>query len=254
VKSSSKNAVEITDLWKKFYIYHDKVNSLKDRVIFWHRQRRDEFWALRNINLVVPKGKTVGLIGRNGSGKSTLLKIISRILYPTKGTVSVKGRISTLLELGAGFHPDFTGRENIYLNASILGFTRKEIQQRLEDIISIAELGSFIDNPVRNYSSGMYTRLGFSVAVHVDPDILLIDEVLSIGDLAFQEKCLARIRTLQKQNKTIIFVTHAPGQIEDLCDLAVWLDKGEMRAAGSAGEVAREYISFMDNLSRHGQC
>jgi len=240
------NAVEVRDVWKKFYIYQDRAQSLKDRVIFWDRQRVEEFWALSNINLLVPRGKTVGLLGRNGSGKSTLLKIISRILYPTRGEVRVLGRLSTLLELGAGFHPDFTGRENIYLNASILGFTRKEIKERLNDIISFSELGSFIDNPVRNYSSGMCMRLGFSVAVHVDPDILLIDEVLAVGDLAFQEKCLTRIRNLQKEGKTIIFVTHSPKQAEDLCDQAIWLEKGKICRSGPAREVAVAYSSSLD--------
>jgi len=239
------NVVEIKDLWKKFQVYQDKTISLKERIIFWGRQRTEGFWALRNINLAVPKGKTIGLIGRNGSGKSTLLKIISRILYPTQGEVKVRGKLSTLLELGAGFHPDFTGRENIFLNASILGFTRKEIKEKLNDIVEFAELGDFIDNPVRNYSSGMYMRLGFAVAVHVDPDILLIDEVLSVGDLAFQEKCLTRIQDMQKQGKTIILVTHAPKQVEDLCDIAVWLDHGEAKLQGPAQEVAQAYKEFI---------
>lgn len=237
--------IETTNLWKKFRIYHDRAYSLKERLIFWNRNRSEDFWALKGINLQIPLGATVGLIGRNGSGKSTLLKIISRILYPTKGEIKVNGRVSTLLELGAGFHPDFTGRENIYLNASILGLTRKEIKERLNDIIAFAELGDFIDNPVRNYSSGMYMRLGFAVAVHVEPDILLIDEVLAVGDLAFQEKCLVRIRELQKQGKTIIFVTHAPKQIDELCDLAFWLDHGEIRSSGPAGEVSRSYAEFI---------
>lgn len=234
-------AVEVKDVWKKFRLYHDKAYSLKERVIFWGRQKAEDFWALKGINLAVPKGSTVGLIGRNGSGKSTLLKIISRILYPTRGEVRVNGRVSTLLELGAGFHPDFTGRENIFLNASILGLTRKQTKERLEDIISFAELDDFIDNPVRNYSSGMYMRLGFAVAVHVDPDILLIDEVLAVGDLAFQEKCLVKIRELQKRGTTIIFVSHSPKQVEELCDLAVWLDKGEVRMVGPAKEIAEVY-------------
>lgn len=243
------NAVEITGLWKKFRVYHDRAYSLKERLIFWHRSRADEFWALKNVDLTVPRGATVGLIGRNGSGKSTLLKIISRILYPTQGEVKVKGRISTLLELGAGFHPDFTGKENIFLNASILGLTRKEIKERLNDIIAFAELGDFIDNPVRTYSSGMYMRLGFAVAVHVNPDILLIDEVLAVGDLAFQEKCLNRIREVQKKGVTIVFVTHNPKQVEELCDSAVWLDKGEVRLHGPAGKTARAYDDFISGAA-----
>lgn len=242
-------AVEVVDLWKKFRIYHERVLSLKERVIFWGRQKTEDFWALKGVNLTVPKGTTVGLIGRNGSGKSTLLKIISRILYPTKGEVRVNGRVSTLLELGAGFHPDFTGRENIFLNASILGLTRKEIKERLDEIIAFAELGGFIDNPVRNYSSGMYMRLGFAVAVHVNPDILLVDEVLAVGDLAFQEKCLAKIRELQNRGATIILVTHAPKQVEELCHHAVWLDRGEIRMQGPAREVARAYAEFVGGMA-----
>jgi ABC-2 type transport system ATP-binding protein len=187
----------------------------------------------------------VGLIGRNGSGKSTLLKIISRILYPTHGQVMVNGRVSTLLELGAGFHPDYTGRENIFLNASILGFSRKDIKEQLDDIIAFAELGDFIDNPVRNYSTGMYMRLGFSVAVHVKPDILLVDEVLAVGDLAFQDKCMQRIREMQQRGVTIIFVSHAPKQVEKLCDHAVWLDSGEVRMQGPAPGVTKSYAAFM---------
>ena len=238
-------AVEITDLSKKFRIYHDKANYLKERAIFWNRNRADDFWALRDINLSIPKGTTVGLIGRNGSGKSTLLKIISRILYPTDGQVRVNGRVSTLLELGAGFHADYTGRENIFLNASILGFSRKDIKEQLDDIIAFAELGDFFDNPVRNYSTGMYMRLGFAVAVHVKPDILLVDEVLAVGDLAFQDKCLDRIKEMQQRGVTIIFVSHSPKQVEKLCDHAVWLDSGEVRMQGPAAGVTDSYAAFM---------
>ncbi|MGQ9532531.1 MAG: ABC transporter ATP-binding protein [Desulfotomaculales bacterium] len=242
------DAIEVVDVWKKFRIYHDRVYSLKERFIFPHRQKTEDFWALKGVSLRVPRGATVGLIGRNGSGKSTLLKIISRILYPTRGRVRVHGRVSTLLELGAGFHPDFTGRENIYLNASILGLTRREINGRLEKIIEFAELGEFIDNPVRNYSSGMYMRLGFAVAVHVDPDILLIDEVLAVGDLPFQEKCLKKIREFKERGTTIVFVTHAPKQVAELCDYALWLDRGEVRLQGPAAEVARAYAEFVGGV------
>lgn len=237
--------IEVKDVWKKFRLYQDKAQSLKEKVLFWRKTRTEDFWALRGITLSIPKGTTVGLIGRNGSGKSTLLKIISRILYPTRGEVKVHGRLSTLLELGAGFHPDFTGMENIFLNASILGLSRKETKERLNDIIAFAELGDFINNPVRSYSSGMYMRLGFAVAVHVDPEILLIDEVLAVGDLAFQEKCLAKIRELQKRGTTIVFVTHSPQQVKDFCDIAVWLDAGEIRMMGDAQEVAEAYREFL---------
>jgi ABC-2 type transport system ATP-binding protein len=242
-------AVAITNLWKKFRVYHDRACSLKERLIFWHRSRAEEFWALKNVNLTIPRGATVGLIGRNGSGKSTLLKLISRILYPTRGEIKVNGRVSTLLELGAGFHPDFTGRENIFLNASILGLSRREIKERLDDIIAFAELGDFIDNPVRTYSSGMYMRLGFAVAVHVNPEILLVDEVLAVGDTPYQEKCLNRIRELQKRGVTIVFVTHDPKQVEELCDLAVWLDRGEVRFVGPARETIRAYAAFVNTAA-----
>jgi len=234
-------AIEIRNLWKHFRLYSDPALTLKERAIFWRRNRTEDFAALKDINLEVPRGTTVGIIGRNGSGKSTLLKIISRILYPSRGKVEVHGRVSTLLELGAGFHPDFTGRENIFLNASILGFTRKETKERLGEIIQFAELGAFIDNPVRNYSSGMYMRLGFAVAVHVDPDILLIDEVLAVGDLPFQQKCLERIRDFRKESRTIVFVTHSLAMVESLCDVVVWLDQGAIRLQGEPQQVAHAY-------------
>lgn len=242
-------AVEVKDLWKKFRIYHDRSYSLKETLIFWNRQRVEDFWALKEINLAVPRGTTMGLIGRNGSGKSTLLKVVSRILHPTQGGVAVNGRVSTLLELGAGFHPDFTGLENIYLNASILGLSRKETSRRLEQIVEFAELGDFIDNPIRNYSSGMYVRLGFAVAVHVEPDILLVDEVLAVGDLAFQEKCLNRIQAMQERGVTIVLVSHSPKQVEDLCNYAVWLDQGQICREGPAAEVAGAYTAFMKSLA-----
>ena len=230
---------------KRFRLHHNRVHSLKEKVIFWRNRQHDDFWALQDVTFSVPRGVTIGLIGRNGSGKSTLLKVISRILYPESGSLRVNGRVSTLLELGAGFHPDFTGRENIYLNASILGLGRREIDQRLDDIIAFADLGDFIDNPVRNYSSGMYMRLGFSVAVHVDPDILLVDEVLAVGDVAFQEKCMHRIDSMKRRGTTIIMVSHSAKQIKDLCSQAIWLEKGQIRAAGDASGVASQYEQFM---------
>lgn len=239
------DAIEVVELWKSFRYYHDRAPGIKERVIFWGRERVEEFWALKNINLAVPKGATIGLIGRNGSGKSTLLKTISKILYPNKGEVRTNGRISTLLELGSGFHPDFTGMENIYLNASILGFTRKQIRDRINEIIDFSELEVSINEPVRNYSTGMYMRLGFSIAVHVDPEILLIDEVLAVGDLAFQEKCFKKLRELQEGGATIIFVSHSPQQVSGFCDRAVWLEQGEIKKIGKAKEVTDAYVKFM---------
>lgn len=237
--------VEVVNLSKKFRIYQDRAQTLKESLIFWNRQKVEEFWALKDVNLTVSGGTTVGLIGRNGSGKSTLLKMISRILYPTEGTVKINGRVSTLLELGAGFHPDFTGRENIFLNASILGLSRKDTERRLDDIIEFAELEEFIDNPVRNYSSGMYMRLGFSVAVHVDPDILLVDEVMAVGDVAFQKKCQEKINEFRRNGKTIIFVTHDMSLVQRICDHAVWLENGLVVASGEANEVINKYLDLM---------
>ncbi len=237
--------MEVQNLSKKFRLYHDRTQTLKESIIFWNRQKIEDFWALRDINLSVPKGTTVGLIGRNGSGKSTLLKIISKILYPTSGEIQINGRISTLLELGAGFHPDFTGRENIFLNASILGLNRKETGRRLNDIIEFAELEDFIDSPVRNYSSGMYVRLGFSVAVHVEPDILLVDEVMAVGDLAFQKKCMEKINEFRRKGKTIIFVTHDMSLVQRICDHAVWLENGIIVANGKANGVINQYLDLM---------
>lgn len=236
-------AIEISGLWKKFRLYRDKAVTLKERLLFFKsRHRWEDFWVLQDINLVIEKGLTVGLIGRNGSGKSTLLKLMSRILYPNRGTVTINGRISSLLELGAGFHPDFTGRENIYLNASIFQMGRREANQKMRDIINFAELEDFIDTPVRNYSTGMFMRLGFAVATSVDPEILLVDEVLAVGDTAFQKKCLDRMEEFKKNKKTIIIVSHSLEQLEKMCDMAVWLDKGKVRGAGETGRVIGEYL------------
>jgi ABC-type polysaccharide/polyol phosphate transport system ATPase subunit len=238
-------SVELINISKKFNLYHDRTPTLKERVIFWNRQKTEEYWALKNVNLKISKGKTVGLIGRNGSGKSTLLKIISKILYPSSGELIINGRISTLLELGAGFHPDFTGRENIFLNSSILGLSRKQTEKRLNEIIQFAELEEFIDNPVRNYSSGMYMRLGFSVAVHVEPDILLVDEVLAVGDLSFQKKCLEKINEFRAKGKTIIFVTHDMSLVQRICDEVVWLENGVIIANEKSREVVNSYLDLV---------
>lgn len=236
-----KEAIRIEGVSKRFKIFHGRMFNLKEFVFYRGQQKMEEFWALRDIDLTFPKGATIGLIGKNGSGKSTLLKLVSKILYPTKGKIEVNGRMSTLLELGAGFHPDFTGRENIYLNASILGFSKKEIDSKLDEIISFSELEDFIDTPVRNYSSGMYMRLGFSIAIHVDPEILLVDEILAVGDYEFQQKCMARIQRFKQAGKTIIFVSHSSDQVKQLCDLAVWLEHGRVIKYGQADLVVDEY-------------
>jgi ABC-type polysaccharide/polyol phosphate transport system ATPase subunit len=205
-------------------------------------KRYQEFWALRNVYLDVPHGSTVGIIGENGAGKSTLLKVLTGITAPTTGTVQVQGRVASLLELGAGFHPEFTGRENIRLNCSILGMTPEEIDERFERIVAFSELGDFIERPVKTYSSGMYVRLGFSVAASVDPDILFIDEALSVGDEHFKGKCTNRLNEFREQGKTILFVSHDMGAVKSMCQWVVLLDKGEVLEQGSAEKVADEYL------------
>lgn len=213
---------------KRFASYHRRATSLKERMVRREQSEGDVFWALRDVDLQVRRGETVGLTGPNGSGKSTLLKVLSGILRPNDGTVEVRGRVASLLELGAGFDGELTGRENVYLNSALLGVPREETDRLFEAIVDFSELGQFIDYPVKHYSSGMYVRLGFAVAVHVDPDILIVDEVLAVGDAAFQRKCLARIEDFQRQGKTILFVSHAAGQIESLCTRAVLLDHGRV--------------------------
>ena len=205
---SSEIVIKAINVTKKFKLYYDKPTTLKERLVFWNRKKSDEHIVLNNINLEIKKGDSVALIGVNGSGKSTLLKLMTKIIYPNEGKIEVKGKLSSLLELGAGFHPDFTGRENIYFNASIFGLTRNEIDARLNDIIEFSELGEFIDSPVRTYSSGMYMRLAFSVAINVDAEILLIDEILAVGDGHFQEKCFNKLQEFKKSGKTIVIVSH----------------------------------------------
>ncbi|MBU7008169.1 ABC transporter ATP-binding protein [Phosphitispora fastidiosa] len=239
--------IEVKNLWKKYRLYHEKRPSLKETVLFKGRGRWEDFWVLKNINLEIEKGTTVGLIGENGSGKSTLLKLLTKIIYPNEGELNIKGRVSSLLELGAGFHPDFTGRENIYFNSSIFGLTKKEIDKRVDDIISFSELRDFIDNPVRSYSSGMYMRLAFATAINVDPDILLIDEVLAVGDAAFQKKCFNRIKDFKNQKKTIVFVSHDHSIVEKLCNKAAWLHNGELKFFGDTKEAVNLYLDCLSS-------
>ena len=236
------NAIEVRNVSKIFKLYHEQYHTLKERLIFLRRAKRfEEFRALDDVSFEVEEGTTFGLIGANGSGKSTMLKLIAGILRPSSGEVVVKGRIGALLEVGAGFHPDLTGRQNVYLNGSILGFSTREINRKFDEIVDFAGMGDFIDNPVRNYSSGMYIRLGFAVAVHMDPDILLIDEVIAVGDESFQAKCMARIRQFQDDGKTILIVTHAVDGIRDLCSQAALLSKGHLASYGNPAEVIRQY-------------
>jgi ABC-type polysaccharide/polyol phosphate transport system ATPase subunit len=242
----SEYAVEIRDVSKMFKLYHENVKSLKEKVLFYRRRGYEEFWALKDVSVNVKPGETLGVIGANGSGKSTLLKCVTKILYPTAGKVITNGSIAALLELGAGFQPDLTGRENVYLNASILGFSKKEVDKRFDEIVAFAELERFIDNHVRNYSSGMYIRLGFAVAINVDPDILIIDEVLAVGDEAFQRKCLERIEEIQESGKTIIFVTHNVEITKEICSYVVMLDHGSVVKEGKPREVVNYYHQVME--------
>ena len=232
----------VNNVSKIFYVFMDKASSLKEKMLFWKRNKRETREVLKDINLTIKNGEAVALIGVNGSGKSTLLKLMTKIIYPTKGEIVTNGKLTSLLELGAGFHPDFSGRENIYFNASIFGLTKKQIDARLEEIIEFSELRDFIDNPVRTYSSGMFMRLAFAVAINVDADILLVDEILSVGDQHFQEKCLNKMKELKAQGKTMVFVTHSLGSAKELCDRAVWLNKGHIQLDGDVNEVIDEYL------------
>lgn len=234
-------AICIKNMSKDFIIYGDKANTLKERIIRFNKNNKEIRNVLKNINIDIKKGETVALIGVNGSGKSTLLKLITRIIYPTSGAIKVNGKVSSLLELGAGFHPDFSGRENIYFNASIFGLTKKEIDDRLDSIIEFSELEEFIDTPIRTYSSGMYMRLAFSVAINVDADIILIDEILAVGDQHFQEKCMDKMLELKKTGKTIVFVSHSAGAVKFLCDRAIWLKDGEIEMDDKTDDVLKEY-------------
>ncbi len=243
-------AVKVEDVYKHFKIYSDKGKTFKEKLIFRKRNCYHEHQVLNGISFTIPKGQAVGLIGHNGCGKSTLLKLLSRIIYANSGNIEINGRVSSLIELGAGFHPDLTGRENIYTNASIFGLTGKEIDKRLETIIEFSGLGEFIDNPVRTYSSGMYTRLAFSVAINVDADILLIDEILAVGDTAFQAKCLAKLRDIKASGTTIIIVSHSLSQIEELCERSIWIDKGKIKLDGSPVEVHKQYMEYMGQINK----
>lgn len=233
----------VDNVYKQFNVYVDKANTIKEKLLFlFSRNKKQKREILKGINLKIKKGEVVALIGTNGSGKSTLLKLMTQIIYPNKGRIITNGKLTSLLELGAGFHQDFSGRENIYFNASIFGLTRKEIDERIDEIIDFSELKDFIDNPVRTYSSGMFMRLAFSVAINVDADILLIDEILSVGDEHFQNKCFEKMRELKKQGKTMVFVTHSMKAVTELCDRAVWLYQGNIKMDGNTKEVVDEYI------------
>ncbi|HEY0735707.1 MAG TPA: ABC transporter ATP-binding protein [Herpetosiphonaceae bacterium] len=238
------NSIEFEHVSKQFTLHREKRNSFQERMVNLLRPRgeTEKFWALRDVSFTLPAGETLGLVGHNGSGKSTTLKLITRILEPTSGSLRVRGRVSALLELGSGFHPDLTGRDNIYLNGSLLGFGRADMQRRVDDIIDFAELGPFIDTPVKHFSSGMYMRLGFAIATAVDPDIIITDEVLAVGDEAFQRKCMDRMYKFRQEGRTILFVSHSLDSVRNLCTSAIWLDHGELKAAGDPVSTIDAYL------------
>lgn len=241
-----ENVIEVRNVKKYFKVYYDKGNMLRERIISFYRNKYEKREVLKGISFDVKRGESIGLIGRNGCGKSTTLKLLTKILRPNGGSIDIEGRVCSLIELGAGFHPDMSGRENIYINASIFGIKAKEVDRRINDIIRFSELEEFIDNPVRTYSSGMYMRLAFSVAINVDADILLIDEILAVGDNSFQTKCFNKLKSLKEQGTTIVIVSHALGQIEKLCDRAIWIDQGLIRKEGPARQICREYLEKME--------
>lgn len=235
-------AVKVENVSKRFRLYHERNQSLKAAMLRGGRAKYDEFWALKDVSLEVPTGSTFGLIGQNGSGKSTLLKCMARILRPDIGSISVHGKVSALLELGAGFHPELSGRENVYLNGSILGLSRKQIDAKFDEIVEFAGLEKFIDTPVKNYSSGMYVRLGFSVAINVDPDVLLVDEVLAVGDENFQRKCAEKFADLREAGKTIVLVSHGLDAVRTMCEQAAWLEYGVLKDSGTPSELIDKYV------------
>ncbi|BAU33123.1 ABC transporter ATP-binding protein [Microcella alkaliphila] len=242
----SEAAVVVDHVSKKFRMYKERNQSLKAAVMRGKKAVAEDFWAVRDVSFDVPKGATFGLIGRNGSGKSTLLKCLARILHPDEGSITMKGKAASLLEVGSGFHPELSGRENVFLNGSILGLSKKEITARFDEIVEFSGVEKFIDQPVKNYSSGMYVRLGFSVAIHVQPDILVVDEVLAVGDGAFKKKSQDKFIEFTKSGRTVILVTHSLAQVRDMCDQVAWLDQGKLAAVGDAVEVTKQYQAHLD--------
>ena len=240
-------AIRFDQVNQQFRIIHDRPDSFREAFVHMFRSlgRYEDFYALRDVSLRIGRGESVGIIGRNGSGKSTLLKIIARVYKPTSGRVEVEGRVSALIELGAGFHHDLTGRENIVVNGALLGFSRREMKGKYRDIIAFAELEEFVDTPIKQYSSGMLARLGFAIATEVDPDILLVDEILAVGDEPFQHKCLERMNNFRQQGKTTVFVSHDMGLVQSLCDRVLLLDHGHLQADGPPKQVITRYHELL---------
>jgi homopolymeric O-antigen transport system ATP-binding protein len=245
--SGSGSAIVVDDVSKRFRLYKDRSSSLKELVTKRSRARYDDFWALQNVSFAVEHGKSFGLVGHNGSGKSTMLRLLAKIHRPTSGRISTHGRISALLDLGAGFHPELSGRENVYLNGAILGFKRRDIDAIFDDIVGFSGLSEFIDSPVKVYSSGMYVRLGFSIAVNMDPEILMIDEVIAVGDEEFQRRCFDHMYKLRRDGVTIVLVSHSLALMQSICEELVWFDHGRIAAAGKPLEVIRQYVGRVDD-------
>jgi ABC-2 type transport system ATP-binding protein/lipopolysaccharide transport system ATP-binding protein len=243
-------AIVADHVWKRFRLYRQRNLSLKQTLVRRERATFEEFWALRDVSLSIPRGETFGIIGHNGSGKSTMLRVIAGIHRPSKGSVVVHGRLAALLELGAGFHPDLSGRENIYLNGAIIGLSRREIREAYDRIVDFSGIGEFIDMPVRLYSSGMYVRLGFSIAVNLDPEVLLIDEILTVGDEEFQRRCMDHLYDMRRRKVTIVIVAHSLPAIQTLCDRAAWLDHGRLMGEGRANEMVDRYLEQV-NQNEH---
>ena len=234
-------AVTVEHVSKRFRMYKERNDSLKSMVMRGKKSVHEDFWALKDVSFEVPQGTTFGLIGKNGSGKSTLLKCLAKILWPEEGSISARGKQASLLEVGSGFHPELSGRENVFLNGSILGMSRKEITRKFDDIISFSGVGHFIDQPVKNYSSGMYVRLGFSVAVAVTPDVLVVDEVLAVGDATFQKRCRTKFKEMKEEGRTVILVSHSMATVKDMCDEVAWLNEGELKMIGKTNDVVKAY-------------
>ena len=248
---TDRAAIEVTDVSKRFRLIHERNSTLKATIFRGLRRTvHEDLWALEHVGFEVPCGSTFGIIGHNGSGKSTLLKCLARIYRPDSGTIEIRGRLSALLELGAGFHPELSGRENVYLNGSILGLSTRQVSDRFDEIVAFSGLERFIDSPVKNYSSGMFVRLGFAVAINVEPEVLLVDEVLAVGDESFQQKCLEKFAELRRAGNTIVVVTHSLATVRNLCDEAVWIDHGHLLRNGPAGEVADAYLDSVQRERR----
>lgn len=239
-------AIIVEGVSKKFRLFHERNQTLKSAVMRGRRVVADDFWALRDVSFEVPRGQTLGLIGRNGSGKSTLLKTLARIYQPDEGRIVLNGRVSSMLEVGSGFHPELSGRENIFLNGSILGLTRKQVTARFDEIVDFSGVEAYIDQPVKNYSSGMYVRLGFAVAVHTEPDILMVDEILSVGDGAFRKKSRQKFLEFTGQGRTVILVSHSLSQIRSMCQQTAWLHDGRLRALGPTDQVVDAYEATIE--------